>query len=180
MSAAEKAPGAVVIGSGQSWLAGKRTLLVVLGVVVVLGIAAGGTYIWLNSRDGKKSTDQTQTNTQQHLTPAQMVAAAQAQVGQADTPTKKQQAYTALGDAYQAAGQSSRSSSAYQQALIYAPDDIPLLERLSGEYEDAGDKVNAAKTLQKLIAALQASNIPDKDFLLSRYQAELVYVQGGH
>ncbi len=161
--------------------AGRKLLLGLLGFVLLAAVIAG-TYYGAQKAGlvsvGPPGTSKKQGNTA--LSPAQAVADAQAKVSSAKTSTAKQAAYTTLGDAYRNNNQITQSTTAYQEALVYSPDDIQLLERLSGTYEDTGDKGNAITTLQKLITVLNASSIPEKDFLLSRYQAELAYVQGNH
>ena len=157
----------------------RKLLLGSAGLVVLVGLGAGGWYAWnhtslLHTPSGSSNTPVDYTK----LSPTAAIKAAQTQVDGAHTSTEKQAAYTALGDAYSRNGQTSQGATAYQQALTYTPDDIQLLERLSSTYEDAGDNANAAKTLQKVIDALNASNVPSKDKLLSRYEAELRYVQG--
>ena len=161
----------------------RRILIGLVSLLVLAGIGAGGWYAWNNTSLLHNSTPITAVDYSK-LSPAAAVKAAQSQVDTAQTPAEKQAAYTALGDAYTSKGQASQSTAAYQQALTYSSgtstsvDDIQILERLSGEYEAAGDKANAISTLQKLIATLNASQIEDKAFLLSRYQGELEFWQG--
>lgn len=183
---AESAPEGIVTSDGVRAGAILRTRLFIglVSCVVILGLAAGGWYVWTQTSLLHKTAPKTKIDYSK-LSPTQAVTAAKGQVATAETPTDKQEAYTALGDAYRSTGQTSQSTAAYQQALTYTSsgtsevDNIQVLERLSSAYEDAGDTANAVSTLQKLISALQSSSISDKDFLLSRYQAELTYVQGG-
>ena len=153
----------------------RRRLLLAAGGVLVLVIIGAGVWLVLTKTPVLKAPKQ-QTATQ--LSPAQVVAVAQAAVQAAHSTSEKRAAYSALGDAYTGNGQAVQGATAYQQALTYSPDDIYLMERLSSAYVNAGDKANAIKTLQKLIPLMQASDIPDKNFLLSRYQGELDYLQG--
>jgi tetratricopeptide (TPR) repeat protein len=154
----------------------RRRLVVGAASLVILGgMTFGGWYIWAQTSLIQKPAVIDYTK----LTPAAAVKAAQAQVQGAHTSTEKQAAYTALGDAYTRTNQTSQSTAAYQQALTYSPDDIPLLENLSDAYVNSGDRVNAVKVLEKLVNAISASNTSNKDRLLLRYQAELTHEQGG-
>lgn len=179
----------------------KRLLLGFIVLLVLGGLAFGGWYVYTHTsllRKPNAKVDYTK------LSPTAAIEAAKAQVSSASTPAEKREAYTALGDAYSRNGQSTQSAGAYQQALdstsggsngsggngggTYSPDDIPLLERLSRSYEDAGDTTNAVATLHKLIDAINAqtpeqinpANPNDKDWLLSRYKAELKHESGDY
>lgn len=184
MDKADQPPaGGIVTGSGKSKRAPfLRAALIVLIILVAAALVGGAFMVYRLKLAPAKSQGPTTATKPGNMTPAQALKVAQAELQTASTPAEKASAYTAIGDAYQSGGQASQSSTAYQQALTYSPDSIELLERLSSSYEDAGDKTNAVATLQKLVTALQSANIPsaDRDFLLSRYQAELQYEQGGN
>lgn len=166
----------------------KRLLLGFITLVVLGGLGAGGWYVWnktpllarLRPVPAKATVDFSK------LSPTAAIQAAQAEVRAAQTSTEKQAAYTDLGDAYSKSGDTAQSSTAYQQALTYSPKDIPLLERLSRSYEDVGDTADAIKTLHTLIDTINAltpeqinaTNLNEKDWLLSRYKAELKHETG--
>lgn len=163
----------------------RKRLIIGLVTLVVLGaLAFGGWYVYAHISLSHKPIANVDYA---KLSPTAAIEAAKAQVSSASTPTEKREAYTALGDAYNRNGQAAQSAGAYQQALDstsggsnYSPDDIPLLERLSSSYDNAGDTANAIKTLQELIKVINATNPPDKDWLLSRYEAELTADQEKH
>lgn len=168
----------------------KRLLIGFITLLLLGGLGIGGWYAWnktsLLSRF--KPTPAKTTINFSKLSPAAAIQAAQTEVSTARTPEEKQAAYTDLGDAYSNSGQASQSSNAYQQALTYSPGDIQLLERLSRSYEEAGDTTNAVKTLHTLIdtinglspEAINATNLNEKDWLLSRYKAELKHETGDY
>jgi tetratricopeptide (TPR) repeat protein len=154
----------------------RRLIIGAASLLVLVGIIAGGWYVWTQTSLFRKQA----TVDYSKLSPTAAVKAAQAQITSAQTSSEKQAAYTALGDAYSRTDQTSQTEAAYQQAITYSPDDIPLLERLSSTYDNAGDTADAIKTLQKLIDAINATNPPDKAWLLSRYQAELKHDKGDY
>ena len=179
--AREKMPAAEGLITSDAVTAGarlrRRLLVAIVGIIILAAVGAG---VWLvmnktSLLPGAAPKQHVDLNT---LSPAEAIKAAQDVLNSAHTSTEKQTAYTTLGDTYVRSGQDAKGAQAYQQALVYSPDDIPLLERLSSSYTKAGDTAQAISILQKLIAALQATNIPDKNFLLSRYQGELDYLQG--
>lgn len=164
----------------------KRALVGLICLVALVIIGAGGWYVWTYTSLFRKPVPAKTAVDYSKLQPAEAVKAAQQELKDATTTEEKVTAYNNLGQAYMRNNQPSQAVGAYEQAVSQSGSstsggsisDVPTLSQLAYAYVAAGDKASAIKTLEQIIAIEKASNEPQKDRIISRYEADLSYLQG--
>lgn len=175
--------GGVVTGDATQRSNVRRKLLFgSAGLIVVIGLAAGGWYAWNHTSLLHQPQNNTNTPVDYNkLSPTVAIKAAQAAVDTATTSAEKSAAYSNLGQAYMRNNQPSQAASAFEQTVNQtggSVSDVPNLSQLAYAYVAAGDKAKAIETLQQIIAIEKTSDQLQKDKIISRYEAEVSYLQG--
>ena len=171
----------------------KRLMIGGIVLVVLVGFGVGGWYVWKYTGLLRTPAAEKTKTDYSHLSPEAAIQAAQEELKAATTTKEKVTAYSNLGQAYMRNNQPSQAVTAYEQAVQQsgggsgstgtsstAIEDVPNLSALAAAYTAAGDDAKAIKTLQQIITILKASNDPNKNRAIARYEADLQYLQGAH
>lgn len=188
--ATEPAPVGLVTSDTVQAGANLRRHLVIgaIGLVLIGSLGAGGWYTWTYTSLFHKTAPAKQVPDYSTLPPKEAIKAAQTELQNASTAAEKAAAYNNLGQAYMRNNQPSQAVNAYEQAVGQNNgssgssgdiiSEIATRSQLVRAYEAAGEKAKAITTLEEIIAILQASNEPQKDRTISRYEADLSYLEG--